>query len=227
LTSLLLLHLPTILALHIQTYWEARSAVLVSAGKGCTLVEAYHARLPLLSVDVKGNDGQAGLSPLYFTSMADALIQLYLPPEEYGATVERLMLREVLGRTVLLNVGNRLCQPWFWYQIGLKLLGDQARSPPPKPSRQTISETIYGLVMRIWTITMMAWNALFALWDVYLASPATEKRNQRCWEPWVLVLREVSGVDGRAGLQRSSWATRLVWGFAEMLIGLFGPILDR
>jgi len=248
LCEFLLLDLPTILALHVETYWSARAAVASGlVGRGEERLErdkevgvAYHARLPLLSVDLvpsigvdSGIEGETGtfvLSPLYLTSLADAILRLHLSPSEYGSHVERLMTRELLGRSVLGSVGRRLGQGWFWWSIGLKFLCEPGSSPlAGKEVRQERSdaETVLRFFSRVWAVVVLVWTMGSSVVAMHSAAPPVEERYCGIADPWLSLGRAILGVDGRAGLDRPRWRRRLVWGVVEMIIGLFGPVLDR
>jgi len=227
LAEFLLLDLPTILALHVETYWSARASVasgVIGRGEEKLSVEkevgkAYHARLPLLSVEFpkipnleeRSETDVYELSPLYLTSLADALLRLYLPPAEYGTNVERLIAREVLGRSVLGSVGKRLGQGWFWWSIMLKSLGKPGSDT--KLSEQAREEK---------NIIPMA-----SVIAILSTAPLVQVKYRGVADPWLRLGREVLGIDGRAGLERTFWRRRLVWGVVEMALGLFGSVLDR
>lgn len=154
---------------------------------------AYHARLPLLSVDLvpsigvdSGIEGETGtfvLSPLYLTSLADAILRLHLSPSEYGSHVERLMTRELLGRSVLGSVGRRLGQGWFWWSIGLKFLCEPGSSPlAGKEVRQERSdaETVLRFFSRVWAVVVLVWTMGSSVVAMHSAAPPVEERLRHC-----------------------------------------------
>jgi hypothetical protein len=176
--------------------------------------------------------------------------------------VERLIAREVVGRVVLAGVGRRLGEGWFWWQIGLKVLGEpgtrrgngKASSPlseptrlhqggstssidepvssptpkvGPEPSGRTLPEMFFFLVARAWTILSTLWTLSTTLFAAYSAAPPTSPEYRNLADPWLVLGREVFGVDGRTGTERRMWRRRLVWGAVEMVVGLFGRFIDR
>ena len=241
-----LFDLPTLLSLHVETYWSARAAVasglVGQEGAKVTLAEeigkAYHARLPLLSVELvcattdEPGSGFYTLSPLYLTSLSDAVLRLYLPTSEYGSDVERLMTREVMGRSVLGSVGNKLGQPSFWWSIGLKYLGEPASASKSLKSALIESETSFSattarLFTRLWTIVLLIWIIVTWILAAVPSAPPIEDKYRGIADSWLHLARAALGVDGRAGLERPPWARRLVWYSVEMVTGLLAPILDR
>lgn len=246
LAEFLLLDLPTILALHVETYWSARASVasgVIGRGEEKLSVEkevgkAYHARLPLLSVEFpkipnleeRSETDVYELSPLYLTSLADALLRLYLPPAEYGTNVERLIAREVLGRSVLGSVGKRLGQGWFWWSIMLKSLGkpgsDTKLSEQAREEKNIIPDMLLNFFSRLRPMTMIVWTMASVI-AILSTAPLVQVKYRGVADPWLRLGREVLGIDGRAGLERTFWRRRLVWGVVEMALGLFGSVLDR
>ena len=234
----LLLDLPTILALHIETYWSARAAV--SSGlvgrreegldREKEVGRAYHARLPLLSV---GNDEDLddfALSPLYLTSLADALLRLYLSPAEYEVTVERVVIREVLGRSVLGSVGKKVGKGWFWWSIGLKLLGEpglKASMSRQVREERDVAEVLIQLFNRIWAIAILVWMMGASMAATLSAARPVQDKYCGIADPWLQLGRAILGVDGRSGMDRSTWRKRLVWGGVEIIIAFSGSVLDR
>lgn len=222
------------------------------------LGNVYHARLPLLSVvaspgtayaDTEGPYrlptpvGQYILSPLYLTSLADALIRLHLPPAEYGCTVERVMAREIVGRAVLGAVGRKLGEGWFWWSLGLKLMGS-GEAPAEKSGLgkkgtgdpETASwreraesgiESTYRLIIRVYSLLLFIWTSAVSLFARYTASPPSPPAYAHCAQPWVLLARQVLGVDGRPGVSPQRWSVRLIWGCVEGFITLLSPMIDR
>ncbi|KAK4685031.1 hypothetical protein P7C73_g5129, partial [Tremellales sp. Uapishka_1] len=212
---LVLLDLPTILRLHIRTYWEARAS---SSLRGTELGAAYHARLPLLAVDAE----QGTLDPLYLGALVDALLKSHLPAKDYAASCEKLMIREVVARSILASVGRRLSQNWFWWQILLRVMGEPG-APPPLPGKQTWNE----MVSRWIALLLQLFSTVTWLFALYTACAPPLPTFRRCHEPWVLLTREMLGVDGRYGIANRSWGKRLLWGSIEITVDLFAPVLDR
>ena len=226
LADLILLDLPTVLKLHLQTLRHARTAIeLQIPGAPNNLAAAYHARLPLLSVSSALIDGkeQYTVSALYLTALSDALVKLYIPTE-VKPQVERLMLREILGRAILGGVARRLVEPWFWHQVILKLLGEPgtAHSQKGQVQRPTATEDLGAFLARIWTLLLSLWTLAASLMAFYSAAPPTRDTYVGCHVVWIDVLRELSGVE-----TDKRWARRWTFGIIEALISLVGPMFDR
>lgn len=259
LTSFILLDLPSILLLHCRTYWQSRQALLcaphlhIDTDAEGLLGGIYHARLPLLSVApspgvpaIPGDaetpyrrpipSGQYTLSPLYLTALSDALLRLHLPPEEYSSSAERIMAREILGRTVLGAVGRKVGEGWFFWTLGVRLLGPQKAENQEKAagSEATTSrgamrwiDLVWIWALRIWALALMGWTSLSSLFARYTAAPPVHMRYRNCAQSWISLSREILGVDGRQGLTRRRWILRISWGIIEGVLALLGPFIDR
>lgn len=260
LARLILLDLPAILSLHIETYWSARSAVQLGLcphdiedkeSPSLAVSRAYNAPLPLLCVvpapaptpDTRDPtapyrsqplEGQPVLSPVYLTALADSLFRLHLPPKEYTPAVERTMAREILGRTVLESVGRKIGEGWFWWSLGLKLLGEPgAQGPASRPEGkkpeegQTMLDGVLSLFRRLITTIMALWSAAVALTALYSAAPPTPPEYAGVAQSWVALGRDVLGIDGRHGVSERRWSARLAWGAVELVLALCGKWIDR
>ncbi|WVR07978.1 hypothetical protein IAU60_005021 [Kwoniella sp. DSM 27419] len=246
----ILLDLPTVLQLHIKTYWEARAAARLPFSSSATadsegprvdpLASAYHARLPLLSVVSEGDTYT--LSPLYLATLTSAILS-----DGVGAQpdVQRLMAREVLARSVLGSVGRRCSQPWFWSFLTLKLLGEpgskgvhgmksssfeQETDKHKASTKWNTGSSIYQVALcwtaKAWSILILLWTTATNLVTIY-SSSSPRTGYAWCWQPALALCEEISGVNGRAGQVRPSWSVRIVWAAVEMVLGLTGRMLDR
>ncbi|KAK8849754.1 hypothetical protein IAR55_005089 [Kwoniella newhampshirensis] len=245
----LLLDLPTILTLHIRTYWEARAAVGV--GLVGDIGDGYHARLPLLCVSrstglsdegsevgIVVGGGRYTLSPLYLSTLSSTILHQNKEPD-----VQRLMAREVLARSIFAGVAKRMYEPWFWYSLFLKFAGE----PGDPSSRGTqrrhgeskdeggargkkIDQIVWDHVASILSVLWGIWRMAISVMALYAASPAPSEfrtKHARCMDSILGVGRETTGVDGRAGLSAKTWRARLAWSVIEILVTLIGPVLDR
>jgi hypothetical protein len=227
LVDLILLDLPTILHLHVTTFREAQRQVALGFG---TLGDAYHARLPLMSVEKVEERWE--LSPLYLTSLADGILKNGLSVKEYGSTVERLMARELVGRMVLMGVGKRLSEDWFWYSLLLKLLGEpdsattkESVQAKPKDRVGDVSELVTGWTTRIWTLMLLLWTSMFSLAAFYSGSPAPKQQYGHCGTPWLSL---VSALVGHDPLKDSKpILARILLGSLDCLSLVASPITDR
>lgn len=228
-STLLLTDLPVILTTHIRTYWDARAAIQITPG---ALDKAYHARLPLQSVSLQPiaapvavpmalaealaaplSDKPAlaeevyALSPEYLTALTDTLLALHLPPADFESDAERLIIQEVLARAVLANIGRKLSAPWFWAQVGIKLL------PPPKP--RDIRATLY----RAYSVLIVA---VSFLWTTCRGLFHTRPARGRVADPWLILLRTLVETPGPTPIYVS-----LLLLLFESLCLLLSPVIDR
>lgn len=213
--------------LHITTYREARHQESLNYG---SLGDAYHARLPLLSVEKKDDEWQ--LSPLYLTSLADGILKNGLSVDEYSSTVERLMVRELLGRVILGGVGRRLCEGWFWYGILLRLLGEPTlptkvqASSRSRRTRADYVQLVDSWVRRIWTLVGLLWSGILGIMALYASAPTPRQQHRQCTRPWLLLIRAALDVDGVSAGKRPI-LSRLFSGTIDTLAILADPITDR
>ncbi|BEJ13493.1 hypothetical protein CspHIS471_0306670 [Cutaneotrichosporon sp. HIS471] len=230
--TLLLSHLPTLLATHLHTLSSAQGSSLAS------VPEAYHARLPLRVVTLapapisSHPEEEYALNPAYLTALADALLAHALPPAEYEADAQRLIVREVVARSVLGGVGKRLAAPWFWAELLLKHLDKPALPSTPSPPTKGLSAKlgahaahVLDAVLYVWTrllaLVTLLWNGAIFLTAAWSGAPPPTKNH--VLDPWVVLLREGAlflSPTPRLGL-------RLTLGAVDVLATLLGPAADR
>ncbi|WVQ66405.1 uncharacterized protein L199_004585 [Kwoniella botswanensis] len=246
LCELLLVDLPVILNLHIKTYHQAKSAqkyLPTHAGLDVKgehgMAEGYHNRLPLLSISKQEDTQEYGITSIYLSALSTSLINLYITPEgRQIPDVERLMIREILAKSILGSIIKRLCEGWFWYQIVLKLLGEPTSEDGTTKENQklegckekegkSVDQIILQYINTFINICIKLWNIFINIIALYSAAPKEKGRYQRCYEPTLLLIRELVGVDGYEGMERKRWSKRLIWGGVELVVGLFGGVLDR
>ncbi|WVQ77501.1 hypothetical protein IAR50_007187 [Cryptococcus sp. DSM 104548] len=227
-----ILDLPTVLAVHVGVYREARGAVAVFGGD---VGDAYHARLPLPSVSAPAPSSlpespSYTLNPNYLTALAKALIPAGQPD------VQQLMVREVLARAVLGGGLRRLSYGWFWYSLILRFIGepgdprpwgtsnpgaDHEKDTPQMPIERLLSSfhTLLAFFTPLYTLFL-------SLATLYTACPPASPKFHKCSDSVLVIGRELLGIDGFEDKGRS-WGKRLVWGTVEMGVGFTAPVLDR
>ncbi|CAK9783234.1 hypothetical protein CC85DRAFT_281975 [Cutaneotrichosporon oleaginosum] len=233
---LLLTHLPTLLATHLRTLSAAHES---DAAGIAHIPQAYHARLPLRSVTLapapssSHAEEEYALNPIYLTALADALLAHALPPPEYRSDAERLIVREVIARAVLANVGKRLAAPWFWAELLLKHLDKPAPTltPPPPPLKGVPGrlgahaahalDALVGLWTRLLAVVTLLWNGAIFLTAAWSGAPAPTRNH--VLDPWRVLVREsvlfLSPV--------SPLGLRLALGAIDVIAILLGPAADR
>ena len=237
LCDFLLLDLPTLLALHIETYWSSRAAITAgirvlreqNLDLDVQIGKAYHARLPLLCVE-NGVMGDYALSPLYETALAEAVLHLYIPAAEYGSDVERLLAREVLGRSIILSVGRKVGTPLGWGTLGLKFLGEPDLSKQGGTSIQpetSLLDSANKVLYRFSMIARTVWTICASIIATLTHAPQVKDKYRGVTEPWLKLIRALLGVDGRYGLQRSLLRAKLAWCIVEVIFILLGFMFDR
>ena len=175
------------------------------------------------------------VSGLWLTALADTIIKQSLPKDEYAVTVERTMMRELIGRTILGNIAKRIGEDWFWWGLLLKFLPDHPAhsAHPAHPSADKSHPSVDGHPMLDRAIGMMErlargvvaiWTAGVWVMATYTAAApgVTHAQTTRCWLEFA---REVLNIDGRAG--RRNWPLRVLWGTVELFFLLLSPLFDR
>jgi hypothetical protein len=164
------------------------------------------------------------------------------------------MAREIVGRTVLGAVGRRVGEGWFWWQVGLKVLGEpgtprRRKSGITTPTTfassvddakegiaeehtapeggQSILDLLADFLLRTWSLLLTFWSLATTLMATYSAAPPTPPECVGLSKVWLSLGRELLGVDGREGLGTRLWGRILCWGLVEGMVALFGRVLDR
>lgn len=141
------------------------------------------------------------------------------------------MAKEIIGRTVLGAVGRKLGEGWFWWTLGLKLLGsDSSEMEAPEREQKTRRGRIdiaWQILLGIWNLAILAWSTLVWTMARYSAAPPTSARYNNCMKPWLDLTREILGVDGRSDPIPRRWALSLAWGTIEAILIILQPFIDR
>ncbi|WVN87509.1 uncharacterized protein L203_102691 [Cryptococcus depauperatus CBS 7841] len=228
-----LLSLPILVGTHVKTYWQARAVEQVLDTR---IADAYHARLPLLSVE-RSVDGDISidapiytLSSIYLSALATAMLPTQQPK------VQLILIREVIARSVLAGGLRRPCFGWFWCSIILRFLGEPEEPAPwcrkfPSAESPDVSKT-FGQVFLLYITTYFAvlktiYSTIVSIFAFYTASPPAIPKYRQCTEPIMEMMREGLGVDGWSGTGIKHWRRRIVWGGLEMIVGISSPWIDR
>ncbi|KAI0307599.1 PXA domain-containing protein [Multifurca ochricompacta] len=133
-SSLIYHDLPVLLTQHCIDYRIAAQKL------GSSYAAAGSASLPLL---FHGQQQHAALSvdgkldEVYVRAAVDIILKACLSPEDWDAEAERYLIREIIVKTVCMDIAPRVTQPWFLHSTLLNLLGpaeELLRLPDP-PSR--------------------------------------------------------------------------------------------
>ena len=76
-------------------------------------------------------DGKA--DEVYVRAAVDVVLKACLSPEDWDAEAERYLIREIIVKTVCIDLAPRITQPWFLHSTLLDLLG-----PPDEPLKVSI-----------------------------------------------------------------------------------------
>lgn len=130
LSPLLYLNLPTLLAQHCTDYRIAARKLGSSyaAAGSASLPALFHGLQQHVGVSI---DGKA--DEVYVRAALDIVLKACLSPEDWDAEAERYLIREIIVKTLCVDLAPRITQPWFLHSTLLDLLG-----PPDQPLKVSI-----------------------------------------------------------------------------------------
>ncbi|KAH8998740.1 PXA domain-containing protein [Lactarius hatsudake] len=143
LSPLIYHRLPVLLTQHCVDYRTA------SRKLGSSYAAAGSASLPML---FHGQQQHVGVSAdgkideVYVRAAVDVVLKACLSPEDWDAEAERYLLREIVVKTICVDVAPRITQPWFLHSTLLNLLGPAElplRPPDPPPSRLNTNSSTF------------------------------------------------------------------------------------
>lgn len=112
--------LPALLAQHCADYRVAARKLGSSyaAAGSASLPVLFHGQQQHVGVSVDGKIDQ-----VYVRAAIDVVLKACLSPEDWDAEAERYLIREVIVKTVCVDLAPRITQPWFIHSTALDLLG--------------------------------------------------------------------------------------------------------
>jgi PXA domain len=122
--------LPTLLAQHCADYRVAARKLGSSyaAAGSASLPVLFHGQQQHVGVSIDGK-----IDEVYVRAAIDIVLKACLSPEDWDAEAERYLIREVIVKTVCIDIAPRITQPWFLHSTLLNLLG-----PPDEPFEVSI-----------------------------------------------------------------------------------------
>ena len=123
--SLVFRDVPPIITQHYRDYRNAASktSTAYATGGAVPLSSLFFHLQPHIAILPNGS-----LDPEYYRQIADHILKVCLPPEDYDPEPERLIVREIIVKLLLNDVFPTITQPWFIHKTILDLIG-----PPEKP----------------------------------------------------------------------------------------------
>ena len=120
LSSLIYHDLPTLLAQHCADYRVAARKLGSSyaAAGSASLPVLFHGQQQHVGVFIDGK-----IDEDYVRAAVDIVLKACLSPEDWEAEAQRYLVREVIVKTVCIDVAPRITQPWFVHSTLLDLLG--------------------------------------------------------------------------------------------------------
>ena len=120
LSPLIYHRLPVLLTQHCVDYRTAARKLGSSyaAAGSASLPMLFHGQQQHVGVSVDGN-----IDEVYVRAAVDVVLKACLSPEDWDAEAERYLLREIIVKTVCVDVAPRITQPWFLHSTLLNLLG--------------------------------------------------------------------------------------------------------
>ena len=112
--------LPTLLAQHCADYRVAARKLGSSyaAAGSASLPMLFHGQQQHVGVSLDGKIDQ-----VYVRAAVDVVLKACLSPEDWDAEAERYLIREIIVKTVCVDLAPRVTQPWFLHSTMLDLLG--------------------------------------------------------------------------------------------------------
>jgi hypothetical protein len=112
--------LPFLITRHCVDYRTAARKVGSSyaAAGSASLAMLFHGQQQHVGVSLDGN-----LDEEYVRAAIDIVLKACLSPEDWNAEAERFLIREVILKTICIDVAPRITQPWFLHSTLLNLLG--------------------------------------------------------------------------------------------------------
>lgn len=112
--------LPFLITQHCVDYRTAARKVGSSyaAAGSASLSMLFHGQQQHVGVSIDGK-----LDEEYVRAAIDILLKACLSPEDWDAEAERFLIREVVLKTICVDVAPRITQPWFLHSTVLNLLG--------------------------------------------------------------------------------------------------------
>ena len=78
----------------------------------------FHGQQQHVGVSLDGKIDQ-----VYVRAAVDVVLKACLSPEDWEAEAERYLIREMIVKTVCVDLAQRVTQPWFLHSAMLDLLG--------------------------------------------------------------------------------------------------------
>lgn len=112
--------LPALLVQHCADYRVAARKLGSSyaAAGSASLPVLFHGQQQHVGVSVDGK-----IDEVYVRAAIDIVLKACLSPEDWDAEVERYLIREVIVKTLCIDLAPRITQPWFLHSTLLDLLG--------------------------------------------------------------------------------------------------------
>lgn len=120
LSPLIYHHLPVLLKQHCVDYRVAvrKLGSSYAAAGSASLPMLFHGQQQHVGVSIDGK-----IDEVYVRAAVDVVLKACLSPEDWDAEAERYLIRELIVKTVCVDVAPRITQPWFLHSTLLNLLG--------------------------------------------------------------------------------------------------------
>ncbi|KAF8273783.1 PXA domain-containing protein [Lactarius quietus] len=224
LSPLIYHHLPVLLMQHCVDYRTAARKLGSSyaAAGSASLPMLFHGQQQHVGVSVDGK-----IDEVYVRAAVDAVLKACLSPEDWDAEAERYLLRELVVKTLCVDVAPRVTQPWFLHSTLLDLLG--AAEPPlgvNPPSRLNANTSV---LPSFHTIIVLFLSAVQSISSTADATTDTDDRNRasvfppnppNLARPGLLLIAELLSL-------RSRFIGTALLFLCDALVGAFASFFDR
>ncbi|KAI9512633.1 PXA domain-containing protein [Russula earlei] len=158
LSALIYHDVPTVLTQHCADYRVAARKLGTSyaAAGSASLPMLFHGQQQHVGVSVDGK-----IDEVYVRAAVDVVLKACLSPEDWDPEAERYLIREIIVKTVCVDIVPRVTQPWFLHSTVLAYLGPA--DEPPRPPDTPRSNTNSSLVPSLHTIIVSFLSAVQAI----------------------------------------------------------------
>ena len=175
--SLVFRDAPPIITQHYRDYRNAASktSTAYATGGAVPLSTLFSYLQPHIAILPDGS-----LDPEYYRQIVDHILKVCLPPEDYDPEPERLIIREIIVKTLLNDIIPKITQPWFIHRTILDLIGppeDPSYFPSQsQPSLSSSSFSLHTLIVLVLSALQSFSGMCLALIHAYKQALSTIKR---------------------------------------------------
>ncbi|KAH9056994.1 PXA domain-containing protein [Lactarius vividus] len=171
--------LPVLLTQHCIDYRTAARKLGSSyaAAGSASLPMLFHGQQQHVGVSINGK-----IDEVYVRAAVDVFLKACLSPEDWDAEAERYLLREIVVKTICVDVAPRVTQPWFLHSTLLNLLGPaelplRVNSPPSRPNtNSSVFPSFHTIIVLFLSAVQSISSTALSVIHIYKQTVNTIKR---------------------------------------------------